>query len=148
MHGYDGKTMSTAVYVKMDAYDQLLLSEGVCRQLGIVSYHSSVDPGNSTKKSTEGKSSEEVAIVPTIRVNLVKSLRLPANQGAVVSVELTGCSHQHAPSLLVQNQEHIERETGLRVEDAIVTVPESGVAQIVVRNCSGFTRSVTVPSDG
>ena len=139
---FDGKTMSTVVYVKMDAYDQLLLSEGVCRQLGIVSYHSSVDSGKSTKKSTEGKSSEEVAVVPTIRVNLVKSLRLPANQGAVVSVELTGCCHQHAPSLLVQNQEHIERETGLRVEDAIVTVSESGVAQIVVRNCSGFTQSV------
>ena len=139
---FDGKTMSTVVYVKMDAYDQLLLSEGVCRQLGIVSYHSSVDSGKSTKKSTEGKSSEEVAVVPTIRVNLVKSLRLPANQGAVVSVELTGCCHQNAPSLLVQNQEHIERETGLRVEDAIVTVPESGVAQIVVRNCSGFTQSV------
>ena len=108
---FDGKTMSTAVYVKMDAYDQLLLSEGVCRQLGIVSYHSSVDSGKSAKKSTKGKSSEEVAVVPTIRVNLVKSLRLPANQGAVVSVELTGCCHQHAPSLLVQNQEHIERET-------------------------------------
>ena len=84
---FDGKTMSTAVYVKMDAYDQLLLSEGVCLQLGIVSYHYSVDSGKFTKKSTEGKSSEEVAVVPTIRVNLVKSLRLPANQGAVVSVE-------------------------------------------------------------
>lgn len=30
------KTMQTCVYVKMDAHDQLLLSEGVCRQLGII----------------------------------------------------------------------------------------------------------------
>ena len=34
------------------------------------------------------------------------------------------------------------RERPLWVEDAIVTVSKSGVAQIVVRNCSGFTRSV------
>lgn len=33
------KTMRTTVYMKMDARDQLLLSEGACRQLGIVSYH-------------------------------------------------------------------------------------------------------------
>ncbi len=38
-------TMKTTVYVKMDAKEQLLLSEGVCRQLGIVSYHRAVSPG-------------------------------------------------------------------------------------------------------
>ena len=36
------KTMQTRVYVKMDAHDQLLLSEGVCRQLGILAYHPDV----------------------------------------------------------------------------------------------------------
>ena len=36
---FDGKTMCTPIYIKMDAHDQLLLSEGVCRQLGILSYH-------------------------------------------------------------------------------------------------------------
>ena len=35
--------MKTTVYVKMDAQDQLLLSEGVSRQLRIVTYHPSVD---------------------------------------------------------------------------------------------------------
>lgn len=33
---FDGKVTHTAVYIKMDAQDQLLLSEGVCRQLGIL----------------------------------------------------------------------------------------------------------------
>ena len=36
-------TMCTPVYIKMDAQDQLLLAEGVCRQLGIVSYHPEVE---------------------------------------------------------------------------------------------------------
>ena len=43
---FGDKTMSTAVYVKMDANDQLLLSEGVCNQLSIVTYHHDVRPGN------------------------------------------------------------------------------------------------------
>ena len=30
------RTMVTPVYIKMDAHDQLLLSEGVCRQLEII----------------------------------------------------------------------------------------------------------------
>ena len=32
-------TMNTPVYVKMDAPESLLLSEGVCQQLSIVTYH-------------------------------------------------------------------------------------------------------------
>ena len=36
---FNDKTMNTAVYLKMDAHDDLLLSEGVCRHLGIVTYH-------------------------------------------------------------------------------------------------------------
>jgi len=33
------KAMQTTIYVKMDTHDDLLLSEGDCRQLGIVTYH-------------------------------------------------------------------------------------------------------------
>jgi hypothetical protein len=36
------KTVRTTVYVKMDAHDQLL-SEGVCHQLEILSYHADVE---------------------------------------------------------------------------------------------------------
>ena len=40
---FDGKTMCTPIYITMDAHDQLLLSEGVCRQLGIIHYHPEVE---------------------------------------------------------------------------------------------------------
>ena len=36
---FNNKAMHTPVYVKMDAYDDLLLSEEVCWQPGIVTYH-------------------------------------------------------------------------------------------------------------
>jgi len=39
---FNNKTMNTLVYVKMDAHDDLLLSEGVCWHLGIVTYHPSI----------------------------------------------------------------------------------------------------------
>ena len=36
---FDGITMQTPIYIKIDAADQLLLGEGVCRQLKILMYH-------------------------------------------------------------------------------------------------------------
>ena len=36
--------MNTPVYIKMDAKEQLLLSEGVCHQLGMITYHPDVEP--------------------------------------------------------------------------------------------------------
>ena len=47
------KTMQTAIYVKMDAHDDLLLSEGVCRQLGIVMYHPQVNTPPTTIPAEE-----------------------------------------------------------------------------------------------
>ena len=36
------RTMKTAIYVKMNAPEKLLLSEGVCCQLHILNYHPDV----------------------------------------------------------------------------------------------------------
>ena len=61
--------ITTPVYVKMDAEDPLLLSKGLCRQVGVVIYHSNV--------WTRGKSdNQDSANVPIIRVKLVELLRL------------------------------------------------------------------------
>ena len=46
---FDERTMRTPVFIRMDARDPLLLSEGVCRQLGIISYHQDVLPDKETK---------------------------------------------------------------------------------------------------
>ena len=61
----------------MNAKEQLLLS-GVCRQLGILSYHPDVKPHKITKGDQPG--AEGTARVPTVRVKLVQSARLPSNQ--------------------------------------------------------------------
>ena len=73
--------MSTPVHVKMDADDQLLLPEGVCRQLGIVTYHPSVQEHKKPEATTlpqKDKGSQE-AKVPAIRVKLLNSACLSPN---------------------------------------------------------------------
>ena len=57
---FDNRTMKTAMYVKMDAPEQLLLSEGICRQLGILTYHPDVQPGNGDKKQPNVEPEEGV----------------------------------------------------------------------------------------
>ena len=39
---FQSRTAKTSVYVKMYATEEFLLSEGVCRQLSIISYHPKV----------------------------------------------------------------------------------------------------------
>ena len=69
---FRGKSSNTPVYVRQEAKDQLLLS-GVCRQLGIVTYHPDVEllkdlvkdphgPGDS------GSEAQETEHVPMMRV--------------------------------------------------------------------------------
>ena len=50
---FGDKTMQTPVYIKLDAPDQLLLLEGVCRQLGIVTYHRDVCSHNGVQKARQ-----------------------------------------------------------------------------------------------
>ena len=55
---FSGATMTTLIYVKFDAAEQLLLSEGVCHQLGIISYRPDVQPVNqSGQQGGKGKHS-------------------------------------------------------------------------------------------
>ena len=55
---FEGCTMKTPGYIKMDLPTQLLLSEGVCRQLRILSYHLSIvaeEPQDNLLLSPESK---------------------------------------------------------------------------------------------
>ena len=63
----DGCTMCTPVYVKMDAKDQLLLSEGVCSQLHILTYHPAVSDAQ-----------PDTVTVPCVRVHYYKPFEYPS----------------------------------------------------------------------
>ena len=67
----------------MDAHDSLLLSEGVCCQLGIISYHPSVKMQIPTKKNSS-------PWVTNPRVNLLNSVSLLPLQTTMVAVCVGG----------------------------------------------------------
>ena len=71
---FDGETMKTPIYIKVDAAESLLLSKGVCRQLGIISYHLNVQDGASTKQ--DQSVTENSCTVLTVRVCLIQDIRL------------------------------------------------------------------------
>ena len=167
---FNGKTMCTPVYIKTDAHEQLLLSEGVCRQLGILQYHSEVEPWRGGRKqnqmqantsvpslqeksardTTEETTSPEprsqpavqIAEVPTVRaqVRLVQSLRLLPHQGASVSVQLEPVSR-------LQESEEVliepsTHELPLQVEDSLLRVSGEGLACVAVLNPTGCSCSL------
>ena len=125
--------LTTTFYVKMDAIDQLLLSEGVCRQLGIVPYHSSVS-------AQEAKRHKGSATVPSIRVRLVHSLKLLPSQIVLVPVRLNPHSVKDK-SLFIEGGPLLE-EAGLILEDAVIATPYDGVTSVTIVNMSGLTQKL------
>ena len=64
--------MTTDIYVKMDALEPLLLSKGLCHQLGKVTYHPEVNASQPPAQEVGTTVS-----VPTVKVRLVQSVKLP-----------------------------------------------------------------------
>ena len=125
--------LATTVYVKMDAIDQLLLSEGVCRQLGIVSYHSSIT-------AQEAKRRKGSSTVPSIRVRLVHFLKLLLSQSVLVPVRLN--PHSVKDKALFNEGGPLLEEVGLILEDAVVATPCDGVTYVTIVNMSGLTQKL------
>ena len=117
----------------MDAQDQLLLAEGVCRQLGIVSYHPEVE---TWRGGSKGK--DKTVTVPLVRVSMLKSMRVLPNQSTLVTVQVDS---EVAASgyLLLQPKETM---AGLLVEESLVTVQDNGIAHVSLVNLTGFTQTI------
>ena len=127
---FEEKEMKTTVYVKMDAQDQLLLSEGVCRQLGIVHYHPGVEVwrGGRRKQKQEPK-------VPrvTCSVKLLKTVRLAPHYSSIVSVQTERASTCLLLEPLSPTQSH-SKSPSLLDSPALVKTDSQGVARVVLSN--------------
>ena len=152
---FDEKTMTTPVYIKMDAHDQLLLSEGVCRQLEIIHYHPSVECWRGGKRSTHSEFSKkrsasgnqsphlsesapggpEEAKVPTVRVSLIQSVQLLPHQKKIVEVNFVGREEVNGPYLL----EPTELECGVQADQALLRVTDDRETLAVVTNPTGWS---------
>ena len=144
---FKDRTMCTPVYIKLDAEDQLLLSEGVCCQLEIIAYHPDVEVwrGKDTKEdgpTTEKSQPETEARVPTVRVRLLQATRLLPQQSVVVRAQADPRPQENGGPLLVEPDQDWERCTGLQVDAALVSPSQDGCVDMVVTNPSGFTQTV------
>ncbi len=152
---FAGRMLTTPVYIKMDAEEPLLLSEGVCRQLGIIQYHPDVEvqPPKERRKAASTKNTdnslgespdktEEDPVVPAVSVRLVQSLRLPPGHCAVVQVEVDGVL-KDLPQML-EPDPSVREEWGLELTESVLEVSEEGRAHVVVTNNSGWTLPQTL----
>ena len=134
---YD-KTMNTPVYVKMDAKEQLLLSEGVCRQLGVITYHPDVEPRKALIMKLHQSAPQNSAHVPTVRV---QSTRLLPNQSVVAEACLTNCD-RHSGPLLIEPNATLTRKQGFDVVESLVTTSDTNTVRVMLANSSGLTQRV------
>ena len=81
---FNDTTIKTPVYIKMNAPDQLLLSKGICHQLGIISYHPDVEVWRGGKLKNK-KKTPATAQVPTVHVRLLQTTRVPPHHGGSAS---------------------------------------------------------------
>ena len=90
---FESHNIKTITYVKLQAPDQLLLSESVCQELDIVKYHSLVDSAesevmeesHSRQKEKENGNKSENTIA---KVKMIHTVRIPANHAAVVPIQV------------------------------------------------------------
>ena len=139
---FDGKTMHTPVYIKMNAHEQLLLSEGVCRQLGLISYHGEVERWKNVRKQAPRLGDSRApalplatvgAQVPTVRVRLVQMVNLLPHQGKMVQVRADPGFSEEGHMLL----EPTPHGSGVQVDMAILQPTKEGTALVLIFNPMG-----------
>ena len=132
---FQDHTMRTDVYIKMDASEPLLLSEGVCRQLGIVTYHPDVD--TSQPQVQEVGTTVEV---PAVKVQLVQSVKLPPRPDQSIIADVSWKKGLKGPLLL-------EVSPSLQLSRSVHATDEKGIAKVVLTNYLGFTQKLESGED-
>ena len=85
-----GREMVTPIYIKMDSEEPLLLAEGVCRQLQIVTFHPDVLQGSQApEENIEPEARTTSDEVSQCQITLVHTLNLFPHQSANVPVQGT-----------------------------------------------------------
>jgi len=128
------KEVLTLVYIKVDAADQLLLSEGICSLLGIVEYHPEVEAWRGGCRS---KRSDTQPRVPTVRVTLVTSVKVLPQQKVLAPIEAVRKQSANTKCLLESDSSGV-----IQAERSFVTLQSDGQAQTVLVNMTGFTQTL------
>ena len=72
----------------------------------------------------------------------MQSLKLPPSQSAIVPVKLENAPWQFDEALMVEGEVSTAVDSGVLMEDAVISVSEDGIAQLVITNLSGITQKI------
>ena len=116
--------------MKTEAPDPLLLSEVVCRQLGIIHYHPNVKPLDGNGETEAAKQSIQTCSkqMSESKVKMIQTVRLPAQHTAVIPVKIDG---NEGTLLLEPNPTLVDT---LGIEDSLLEADQGGTAMVVVSN--------------
>ena len=139
---FQDKAMITPIYVKMDAPEELLLSEGVCRQLSIISYHPEVQTSATAKPTTssKGEQNEGQCTVSTVRMCLVQDVRLKPDECVPIQAQMDGDTRTNMQPLLAKSDRVLVEERGLQMVEAILPPNKDGLVQVCLVNHLGITQ--------
>ena len=128
---------------KMDAHDQLLLSEGVCRQLCVISQHQDVEVWRGGKAQRTGQKGANVGKIPMVRVKLLQSVNVLPLQRLKVDVQFVSLSAKssNTPHLLETNTA-LKQSSGVTLADSLVNPNANGLAKVIITIPTGFTQSI------
>ena len=128
--GFGDKQVRTTIYVKTEAPDPLLLSEVICRQLGIIHYHPNVKPLDGNGETEAAKQSIQTCSkqMSESRVKMIQTVRLPAQHTAVMPVKIDG----NEDTLLLEPNPTLVDTLG--IEDSLLEADQGGTAMVVVSN--------------
>ena len=129
------------------------MSEGVCRQLNIVTYHPEVGPvtkitarGQSLGPGQSvGKAADTVidtdAVTDSVTVKLVKTVRVLPSQSVMAQVQLSSALFPPGPTLIEADPIMTELR-GIQLPDVLVFTNDQGFADVCFSIFSGMTVSV------
>ena len=124
---------------------------------GIISYHSEVRPRKSgcvdplepePKPRNKQYESSPKYQVPTIRVQLVHSIKLPPNPNQTIMAEVKISDEVTGNDpLLFEPDLTVYRERGLQVTDSVVMPSTDGIARVMITNCLGISQRAEMGMD-
>ena len=140
---FQDRTMKTPVYVKMDTPEESLLSEGVCRQLNIISYHPEVQKLTSAKPTkTLDRENEDECAVPSVRIRLVRDVRLTPNDYVTAQAQFDGDVGTKTQAFLAEGDKVLMEKKGLQMVDVVLPPSKYGIVQVSLVNHLGITQKL------
>ena len=86
--------------------------------------------------------------VPSVRVQLVQSVKLPPNHSVVVEARLVGDAKLHEGPMLLEATHRLRNEMGLQLVDEFIQVTDTDAStKVLLTNSSGITQHVEMGTE-